>query len=66
MSDTFKFGDEEYSVSQLSDTAKQQIINIQFVDEQIQRISSEIAVADTARIGYSHAIKAEVSKLNQD
>ena len=52
----------EYSIADLSDEAKNQILNIQFVDERIQQLSNELAIADTARIGYSKAIKAEVSK----
>ena len=54
----------EYSIADLSDEAKNQILNIQFVDERIQQLSNELAIADTARIGYSKAIKAEVSKLD--
>lgn len=52
----------EYSIADLSDEAKIQILNIQFVDERIQQLNNELAIADTARIGYSKAIKAEVSK----
>ena len=52
----------EYSIADLSDEAKNQILNIQFVDERIQQLNNELAIADTARIGYSKAIKAEVSK----
>ena len=55
---------KEYNITDLSDEAKNQILNIQFVDEQIQQLSNEFAIADTARIGYSKAIKAEVSKLD--
>ena len=54
----------EYRIDGLSDEAKNQILNIQFVDERIQQLRNELAIADTARIGYSKAIKAEVSKLN--
>ena len=54
----------EYSIADLSDEAKIQILNIQFVDERIQQLNNELAIADTARIGYSKAIKAEVSKLD--
>ena len=46
----------------MSETAKAQFANIQFVDAQIQQLNNEWAVADTARIGYSNALKAEVKK----
>lgn len=53
----------EYSLNELSENAKSQILNIQFVDNQIQQFKNELAVADTARIGYTNALKKELSKL---
>ena len=50
----------EYSVDSLSDDAQAQLVNIQFVDNQIQQLNNELAVADTARIGYSKALKKEI------
>lgn len=55
--------DIEYSLDELSENAKAQILNIQFVDNQIQQFRNELAVADTARIGYTNALKKELSKL---
>ena len=52
----------EYSMDDLSENAKSQIINIQFVDNQIQQLKNELAVADTARIGYMNALKGELTK----
>ena len=52
----------EYNLNDLSDSAKSQLINIQFVDERIQQLNNEWAVADTARIGYTNALKAEFAK----
>ena len=51
----------EYNLSDLSSNARAQIANIQFVDEQIQQLNNELAVADTARIGYTQALKDELS-----
>ena len=42
--------DVEYSLSDLSDNAKAQLANIQFVDAQLQQLNNEWAVSDTARI----------------
>ena len=58
------FDGKEYTIEDLSEGAKQQVLNIQFVDERIQQINNELAIADTARIGYSRAIKNEVSKID--
>ena len=56
----------EYILDDLSDNAKAQLLNIQFVDAQIQQLNNEWAVADTARIGYTHALKAELSKTQEN
>lgn len=52
----------EYSLDSLSDNAKAQIANIQFVEAQLQQLNNELAVSDTARIGYTNALKTELSK----
>ena len=56
----------EYKLSDLSDTAKAQLANIQFVDAQIQQLNNEWAVADTARMGYTNALKAELAKIGDN
>ena len=56
----------EYNLSDLSDNAKAQLANIQFVDAQIQHLNNEWAVADTARMGYTNALKAELAKIGED
>ena len=54
--------DVEYKLDDLSDSAKDQIANIQFVDVQLQQLNNEWAVSDTARIGYFNSLKAELAK----
>ena len=54
----------EYNLSDLSDNAKAQLANIQFVDAQIQQLNNEWAVADTARMGYTNALKEELTKIS--
>ena len=56
----------EYNLSDLSDNAKAQLANIQFVDAQIQQLNNEWAVSDTARIGYTNALKAELAKIGDN
>lgn len=56
--------DKEYIMDDLSENAKAQILNIQFVDSQLQQLNNEWAVADTARIGYTNALKAELNKID--
>ena len=56
----------EYSLDDLSENAKAQLANIQFVDAQLQQLNNEWAVSDTARIGYTAALKAELQKIKSD
>ena len=53
----------EYQLDNFSDNAKAQLSSIQFVDSQLQQLSNELAVSDTARIGYTNALKAELAKI---
>lgn len=55
--------DVEYKLDDLSENAKTQLANIQFVDAQLQQLNNEWAVSDTARIGYTDALKAELEKI---
>lgn len=52
---------KEYSVGDLPEQARAQIANIQFCDARIQQLQNEWAVADTARLGYSAALKREAN-----
>ena len=53
----------DYNLDDLSDAVRAQLENILFCDQQIQQLKSEWAVADTARIGYSNALKKELAKV---
>lgn len=55
--------DVDYNLDELSDNAKAQIRNVQFVDAQLQQLNNELAVSDTARIGYTNALKTELAKI---
>ena len=55
--------DVEYNLDDISDKAKEHLLSIQFVDEKLQQLNSEWAVSDTARIGYTKALKAELLKI---
>ena len=57
--------DVEYKLSEMSDDAKDQLSNIQFVDQQILQLQNEWAVSDTARLGYQAALKGELLKITK-
>ena len=50
----------EYNTEDLSDNAKAQIASLQFLEAQMAKIKSEIAVYETAKSAYIHALKAEL------
>ena len=56
--------DKKYKVEDMSDQAKAQLSNIQFVDGQIQQLRNEWAISDTARLGYTAALKGELVKID--
>ena len=56
----------EYDLSNASDEAKAQIANLQFVNEQILQRNNELQIAETAKIGYSRALKRELEKIKSD
>ena len=63
MVNKIKIDGKEYEIDNLSDEAKVQLTNLQFVDAQIQQLNNELAISDTARIGYSSSLKKELQKL---
>ena len=56
----------EYDLAHASDEAKAQIANLQFVNEQILQRNNELQIAETAKIGYSRALKRELEKIKSD
>lgn len=58
----FTFEGREYALADLSSDARDCLNNIIFCDEQILQLSNEWAIADTARIGYTNALKREIRK----
>ena len=55
--------DIEYNTEDLTENGKAQIASLQFLEVQMNKLTSEIAVYQTARNSYITALKAE---LDQD
>ena len=53
----------EYDVSNPSESVKEQMTNINFVNDLILQKNNELQVAQTAKIGYSRALKRELDNL---
>ena len=52
--------DIEYNTEDLSDNGKAQLASLQFLEVQMNKIKSEIAVYQTARNSYISALKSEL------
>jgi hypothetical protein len=50
----------EYDTDDLSDNAKAQVASLQFNEAHMNRLRNELAIADTARLAYSSALKKEL------
>ena len=53
-----KIDDKEYDITTFSDEAKAQLASLQFVDAELQRLKSQAAALQTARIAYANALNA--------
>jgi len=51
----------EYNAADLSDNAKNQIMNLRVTDQEIASLQQKLAIAQTARVAYANALKAELS-----
>ena len=52
----------EYNTEDLSDNGKAQLASLQFLEVQMKKLKSEIAVYQTARNSYLAALKSELEK----
>ncbi len=48
---------QNYDLETLSDEAKNQLVSLQFVDAELQRLNAQAAVLQTARLAYANALK---------
>ena len=51
-----KIDGKDYNLEGLSEAAKAQLVSLQFVDSELQRLNAQAAVLQTARIAYSKAL----------
>jgi len=62
MTQTITIDGTQYDLDALSQTARDTIASLQFVEEQIRQKQNEWAIADTARIAYTFALKREAKR----
>jgi hypothetical protein len=59
---TWTIDDKEYSLTDLSESAKSQIVNLQVVDQEIANLKQQLAIMQTARNAYGSALNTEISE----
>ena len=52
----------DYNTEDLTDNGKAQLASLQFLEVQMKKLQSEIAVFQTAKAAYITALKAELEK----
>jgi len=57
-----KIDEKEYELDLLSSDAKAQLLSLQFVDAELQRLQAQVAVYQTARMAYSKALQEVLPK----
>lgn len=62
--DKINIDDKEYDLANASEAALAQLNSLKFVNEQILQRNNELQVAETAKIGYSRALKRELEKIS--
>jgi hypothetical protein len=57
MTQTVTIDDKDYDLEKLSDEAKNQLVSLQYVDQELQKLNAQAAVLQTARMAYAQALK---------
>lgn len=52
----------EYHLSDLSENARHQVINLRVTDQEIARLKQQMAICQTARTSYAKALSEELPK----
>jgi len=55
---TITINSTPYKVADLSDEAKNQLVNLRVTDQEIERLKQLMAIAQTARMAYAKALEA--------
>ena len=48
----------EYALNELTDQARNQLLNLRTTDQEIARLQAQLAIAQTARAAYASALRA--------
>ena len=56
-----KINGKDYDLETLSENAKKQIVSLQFVQNELQKLNAQIAAYKTAEAAYSKALENEIN-----
>jgi len=59
---TIKIDDKDYDLDSLNEAAKQQLANLNVVDQEIARLNVQLGIAHTARNSYAMALNEVLPK----
>lgn len=62
---TVEIDGEVFSLENASEHVQAQLSNLKFVDLRLQQLNNEMAISDTARIGYLNALKKHLPKVDE-
>lgn len=52
----------EYDLAELSENARNQVVNLRVTDQEISRLKQQLAIYQTARTAYARALAEELPK----
>jgi len=58
---TWTIDNKEYNIDELSDEAKNHIVSLRIVDQEITNLKQKLAIAQTARNAYAKALNEDIS-----
>ena len=56
---------KEYSIADLNENSRSQIVNLRYTDQEIARLQTQLAITQTARATYAQALAAELKKKSK-
>lgn len=59
-SKTVTIDGREFNLDDLSENARNQLLNLRVTDQEVQRLNQQLAIAQTARTAYANALKKEL------
>lgn len=59
-SKTVTIDGREFNLDDLSESARNQLLNLRVTDQEVQRLNQQLAIAQTARTAYANALKKEL------